>query len=192
MNSSNTNYFLGIEHLTIDAERYIYYKGHNVENYSYDLSDTHEREQALNEALELVSKCRHVESLDLIPNSSNTCWRWEHIKDFHKPYDPYLGFFLNLYNVFNNPSGKLAAAVYVGGNLCIFELVKEYWKITHQDEEPFKLYHKLKTLGYTTADLGQARNANCPDGYETAAKASTRDIIRYLKSENFPPYMIPN
>ncbi len=77
----------GIEHLTVDHEGYIYFKGHRVEHYDrpYALDNREDLE-------DLAARCQHLEQLGVELNVTNAIWHWERWKAF-SPDSPWLELF---------------------------------------------------------------------------------------------------
>ncbi|OGW81653.1 MAG: hypothetical protein A3G33_08340 [Omnitrophica bacterium RIFCSPLOWO2_12_FULL_44_17] len=67
----------GVEHLTIDHEGYVYWKGKHVEH--YDLSFAFSAE-AKNPALELAERCKHLERKCVPVNVNSVIWNWNEQK----------------------------------------------------------------------------------------------------------------
>jgi hypothetical protein len=67
-------FFHGIEHLTIDNEGFVYWKGKEVEHYnlSWAYSD-----EAKKQAIELARRCKIIEERGEIPSTLNAVWKWE-------------------------------------------------------------------------------------------------------------------
>jgi len=60
-----------IEHLTKNQDGYVFWKGHEVEHFSF-----RNRDEERKAAEELARRCRVIESRGEIPNTSNAVWRW--------------------------------------------------------------------------------------------------------------------
>lgn len=67
-------WFHGIEHLTLDHEGYVLWKGKAVEHYDSPWRWTQE---AKKQAEEVAGRCRHLESLGEVPTIGNVIWTWE-------------------------------------------------------------------------------------------------------------------
>jgi len=67
-------YFHGIEHLTIDHEGFVYWKGNQVEHYNIPWAYG---EEAQAEARELAQRCILLERTGKSIDSSTTVWRWD-------------------------------------------------------------------------------------------------------------------
>ena len=75
-------WFMGIEHMTRDHHRYVYWKGKQVEHYDHDLwqkDDWRERMKA--DAERLASCCRWLEENDLEVNTTNVLARWRDLPE---------------------------------------------------------------------------------------------------------------
>lgn len=68
-------WFHGIEHMTRDHEGFVYWKGKQVEHYSFTGDGAHEREGQA--ALELARRCRILEERGVQVNTTNAIWRWK-------------------------------------------------------------------------------------------------------------------
>jgi hypothetical protein len=65
-------WFLGIEHLTRDHQRYAYWKGVRVEHFDHDLWQEAGWQARMKTAAEsLAARCRHLESLGIVPDMRN-------------------------------------------------------------------------------------------------------------------------
>jgi hypothetical protein len=71
-------WFHGIENLSIDHEGYIYWKGHQVEHYESPWAHS---EKAKTAAMDLASRCQHLEAIGVEVTCGNAVWRWEQFKD---------------------------------------------------------------------------------------------------------------
>jgi len=69
-------WYHGIEHLTKDHEGYIYWKGQQVEHYSFTDYD-----KAHTAALELAERCKHLEKIGIEVNTTNAVWIWEEYEE---------------------------------------------------------------------------------------------------------------
>jgi len=67
-------WFHGIEHLTVDHEGYVLWKGKAVEHYDSPWCWTQE---AKVQAEEVVRRCRHLETIGVVPSMGNVIWTWE-------------------------------------------------------------------------------------------------------------------
>jgi hypothetical protein len=65
-------WYHGIEHMTKDHEGYIYWKGVEVEHYSFD-----DYEKADAAAKELAGRCRFLESKGIEPTCRRVIWEWK-------------------------------------------------------------------------------------------------------------------
>src|SRR5260370_40565116 len=71
-------WFMGIEHLTRDHQRYVYWKGKLVEHYDHDLwqqDGWQERMKA--DAEELARRCRWLEEHGIEVNISTVVSKWQ-------------------------------------------------------------------------------------------------------------------
>lgn len=66
-------WFHGFEHLTIDHEGFVLWKGQAVEHYSPRWASS---EQAKIQATELVRRCRILDSYGIVPTTMTTVWHW--------------------------------------------------------------------------------------------------------------------
>lgn len=62
--------------LTQDAEGYVYWKGRQVEHYSYRSGESGDNERERTAALELTRRCKHIETLGLNVTTSTAIWHW--------------------------------------------------------------------------------------------------------------------
>ena len=66
-------WFHGIEHLTIDHKGYVRWKGKIVEHYDAPWQGSQE---AKVQAEEVARRCRHLESIGVVPSTANVIWTW--------------------------------------------------------------------------------------------------------------------
>jgi hypothetical protein len=64
----------GIEHLTIDHEGYVYWKGKQVEHYDFPWAYS---EDARSQALEIARRCSTLEGRGIEPSCTTVVWKWE-------------------------------------------------------------------------------------------------------------------
>lgn len=62
----------GVENLTIDHEGFVYWKGIEVEHYSFQ-----DAERERKAAEELASRCRHLEEIGVPVSCNNAVWGYE-------------------------------------------------------------------------------------------------------------------
>ena len=63
----------GVEHLTKDHQGYVYWKGHQVEHYSFH--GKYEEEKVAAE--ELGRRCRILEAKGILVSCTNAIWKWD-------------------------------------------------------------------------------------------------------------------
>lgn len=68
----------GIEHLTIDNEGVVYWKGQQVEHYCIGMAFSQKGKEA---AEDLALRCRHLERLDVAVSDITAIWQWHVYKD---------------------------------------------------------------------------------------------------------------
>jgi hypothetical protein len=68
-------WLLGVEHLTKDHQGYVYWKGKEVEHYTFHEDYDHSRERAA--ALQLARRCRALEHHDKPVNTNTAVWLWQ-------------------------------------------------------------------------------------------------------------------
>lgn len=73
-------WFHGIEHLTIDHEGYVLWKGKHVEHFNIHDGWCWTKEARL-QAEEVARRCRHLESIGVEPSSTTVVWLWEKYAD---------------------------------------------------------------------------------------------------------------
>lgn len=78
MTDATPQWFHGIEHLHIEPDGYVYWKGTRVEYYDPDWAHTPE---ARRDAIELADRCRHIEALELVPDEGNVIWYWSRYQE---------------------------------------------------------------------------------------------------------------
>ena len=64
----------GIEGMRLHHNGWVTYKGHRVEHYSFPWAYT---EDARRDALEILDRCKHLESLGITPTMDTVVWHWE-------------------------------------------------------------------------------------------------------------------
>lgn len=67
-------WFHGIEHLTLDHQGYVRWKGIAVEHYDAPYAYS---EQAKADALEVARRCRHLEATGQEVSNRTVVWRWQ-------------------------------------------------------------------------------------------------------------------
>ncbi|MBZ0296795.1 MAG: hypothetical protein K8L99_29815 [Anaerolineae bacterium] len=67
-------WFHGIEHLTIDHEGFVYWKGNQVEHYSPSWAYS---DEAKVQARELAQRCLLLERTGREVNTTNVIWNWD-------------------------------------------------------------------------------------------------------------------
>jgi len=77
--------FAGIAELTKANGGFIYWRGIEVEHYSFTGDDSEAEEQAA--PLDLAARCRHLESLGVPVLGSTAIWHWDWFKTM-EPGDP--------------------------------------------------------------------------------------------------------
>jgi len=73
-NGTYKPWFHGIEHMRLHHNGWVTYKGHRVEHYSFPWAYT---EEARKDALEILERCKHLESLGITPTMDTVVWHWE-------------------------------------------------------------------------------------------------------------------
>jgi len=68
----------GVEHLTRDLEGYVYWKGSNIEHWSGKLPYSEEGREA---AKKLSERCKALEGLGVVINTSTVTWHYEDLTD---------------------------------------------------------------------------------------------------------------
>jgi hypothetical protein len=79
-------WFHGIEHLTRNHHGYVFWKGVEIEHYSFSGKDAWEREEEA--AIELARRCLLLEALYIQPTCKRVIWRWS---DDYEQDSPHLG-----------------------------------------------------------------------------------------------------
>lgn len=67
-----------IEHLTIDHQGFVYWKGQYVEHYTMALAYSEKGRLA---SEDLAARCRHLEPLGVAINVDSVIWHWDRYKD---------------------------------------------------------------------------------------------------------------
>ena len=75
-------WFMGIEHMTRDHQRYVYWKGIQVEHYDHDVwQQDGWRERMKADAKELARRCRWLEENGKVVNTANVLAKWEELPE---------------------------------------------------------------------------------------------------------------
>jgi len=69
--------FHGIEHLTVDHEGFVSWKGIHVEHYDFPFAFSERGKRA---ALELAERCKHLEKKGVSVNTTTAIWSWDQYK----------------------------------------------------------------------------------------------------------------
>ena len=73
-------WFMGIEHMTRDHQRYVYWKGKQVEHYDHDVwQQDGWRERMKADAEELARRCRWLEENGKEVNTATILAKWEEL-----------------------------------------------------------------------------------------------------------------
>lgn len=177
-----------LEHITRDGEGYIYWKGTNVEHYSFNGDDRFEQEMAA--CLDLKARCEHLESIGVRVSCSSAIWKYSWF-DGATVDSPYLWWFKspNTAGCYTDEQGRMAW-------ICDFaDEPKEYpfthtatlaiWdgkRLSHAEIESDTLggfYHPLRAIGWNTAQMGQAEHNGC-------IYATREQVEAFLRSKSFP------
>ena len=65
--------FHGVEHMVIDHEGYVYWKGNKVEHFTLRWAYT---DSARKQAVELGRRCKILEDKGIVPSTGNAVWNW--------------------------------------------------------------------------------------------------------------------
>jgi hypothetical protein len=60
--------------MRLHHDGWVTYKGHRVEHYAIPWAFT---EEARRDALEILDRCKHLESLSITPTMDTVVWHWE-------------------------------------------------------------------------------------------------------------------
>jgi hypothetical protein len=93
--------FHDIEHLHKDGQGFVYWKGSQVEHYSFN-----DIEQERLAAHRLAAKCRHLEGLGLVPSSSTAAWYYSWFEPLN-PHSCYLDLLAALPGLYQSKDGEL-------------------------------------------------------------------------------------
>ena len=75
-------WLMGIEHTTRDHQRYVYWKGNQVEHYDHDVwQQDGWRERMKADAEELARRCRWLEENGKEVNTANVLAKWEELPE---------------------------------------------------------------------------------------------------------------
>ncbi len=69
-------WYWGIKHMTCNGSGYVYWKGTEVEHYTYLFT-----EKAHNAAKEIAKRCLYLESINIPVNCTNIVWHWDKFKN---------------------------------------------------------------------------------------------------------------
>jgi hypothetical protein len=79
-----TPWFMDIEHMTRDHQRYVYWKGKQVEHYDHDVWEQDGwRERMKADAEELARRCRWLEENGKEVNTATVLAKWEELPAQH-------------------------------------------------------------------------------------------------------------
>jgi hypothetical protein len=67
-------WFHGIEGMRLHHDGWVTYKGKKVEHYSFPWAYT---EEARQDALEILERCKYLESIGITPTMDTVVWHWE-------------------------------------------------------------------------------------------------------------------
>jgi hypothetical protein len=67
-------WFHGVEHMVIDHEGFVYWKGNKVENFTLRLAY---QDSAKKQAIELGRRCKILEGKGTVPSTCNAVWDWK-------------------------------------------------------------------------------------------------------------------
>lgn len=95
--------FHGIEELTKDGEGFVYWRGIQVEHYSYSAD---KQAQEAESAACLAARCRHIEALGLKVTGSKVIWYWSWFEELTKD-EPYLPLLDKLPGMYENQEGVM-------------------------------------------------------------------------------------
>jgi hypothetical protein len=67
-------WFHGVEHMVIDHEGFVYWKGNKVEHFTLGgaYSDSSKKQ-----TIELGRRCKILEGKGIVPSTGNVVWKWE-------------------------------------------------------------------------------------------------------------------
>ena len=68
------SWFHGVEHLVIDHEGYVYWKGNKVEHFTLRFAY---KDSAKKQAIELGRRCKILEDKGIVPSTGNAVWNWK-------------------------------------------------------------------------------------------------------------------
>jgi len=71
-------WFHGVEHMVIDHEGYVYWKGNRVEHFTLRWAYT---DSAKKQAVELGRRCKVLEGKDILPSAQTAIWNWKEEKE---------------------------------------------------------------------------------------------------------------
>jgi hypothetical protein len=67
-------WFHGVEHMVIDHEGFVYWKGNKVEHFTPRWAYT---ASARKQAVELGRRCKIIEGKGIVPSTGNAVWYWK-------------------------------------------------------------------------------------------------------------------
>ena len=156
----------GIEHLTVDHEGYIYWKGIDVEHYDYPYSDDSRQDLEA-----LAQRCIHLESLGLTPTSTLAIWHWNRYKAL-TPEHPWLTFFTHSQGIWSDNSSLVIFSKSQVIHFIDDEAIKlnrsddlheflEYRGVEYTPEDSFLT--KMTKAGFEIPQVGQSKNESFMD-----------------------------
>lgn len=70
-------WYFGIENLTLHHSGYVFWRGVEVEHYSFHDDNGNYGEKAKESALELARRCLILESKGIVPDTNTAIWQWK-------------------------------------------------------------------------------------------------------------------
>lgn len=176
--------FHGIEELHKDCEGFVYWRGIQVEHYSYS-HDKADQERV--SAADLALRCRHIEALGLKVNGTKVVWCWSWFAEL-TPHEPFLALFDKLSGVYENDEGVLlftgpaaeslgaGAVQWNGSQKSLLKRTEPLDPLGLQDEFG---YHGMRKMGFDILKAGQ-------EAHLGTCYCIGSDLIHAFRSRNVP------
>lgn len=155
--------------LSKNAQGYVFYKGIEVEHYSFDTNDPVERRRQYHCALDLEATCQKIESLGLPVNSHTVTWSYSWFEGFIAPHN-LARFLSDVQDFYEHPDGRLGW--YYRQNHKEFHIWHN--SIVRKISSERVNYERLIRCGWQVARCGQPKHLG-------TCFASTNGVLKMLQ-----------
>lgn len=180
--------FHGIEELTKDWEGFVYWKGIQVEHYSYSGDN---QAQEAESAADLAARCRHIEALGLEVTGSKVIWHWSWFEKLAKD-EPFLPLLDMLPGMYENQEGVMlfrsCRADSLGSGVVRWDGAQRTILTRTVPVDPLGLedefgYHGMRRMGFNLLKAGQGDDLG-------TCYCKGADLINVLRARNVPPTLL--